>query len=323
MSCAGPRGKRALHYLVPVTADGESKMDEQGPNRITSHELGRSVGVACWVAGVVSIAAGAVAVFVTSNQAGSAALIVLGGVLVFLAIVRRIPLRFEVGGTKFDATYRADEVFDIGRETGVVQGVETALENVEHSVERGEAIDQTLQLLLDQLKRGQLITLFDTNMDPNQEKLSQSEPETVPVDVAYRGPTACAAAEITYRQLDYWARTGLVEASVRPAPDSGTMRLYSYYDILKLKIVKRLLDTGLSLQQVRQAVEYLSEGRGDDLAGIILIGEGANIYKATSTKDVIDIVGSGQGFFGISIDSVMREVKTVLAQLPGERTQGV
>ena len=76
--------------------------------------------------------------------------------------------------------------------------------------------------------------------------------------VGYRGPTACSAAGITYRQLDYWARTGLVEPSVRAAHGSGSQRLYSFRDILVLKVVKRLLDTGISLQQIRAAVRHLS-----------------------------------------------------------------
>ena len=73
-------------------------------------------------------------------------------------------------------------------------------------------------------------------------------------DIGYRGPTACKAAGITYRQLDYWARTGLVEPSVRGATGSGTQRLYGFRDILVLKVVKRLLDTGVSLQQIRVAI---------------------------------------------------------------------
>ena len=77
--------------------------------------------------------------------------------------------------------------------------------------------------------------------------------------VGYRGPTACAAAGITYRQLDYWARTGLVAPSVRSATGSGTQRLYSFRDILVLKVVKRLLDTGVSLQHIRFAVDQLRE----------------------------------------------------------------
>jgi len=93
--------------------------------------------------------------------------------------------------------------------------------------------------------------------------------EAAPADgVGYRGPTACSAAGITYRQLDYWARTGLVEPSVRPAHGSGTQRLYSFRDILLLKVVKRLLDTGVSLQNIRTAVTYLRERGVADLTEI-------------------------------------------------------
>ena len=102
--------------------------------------------------------------------------------------------------------------------------------------------------------------------------------------IGYRGPTACKAAGITYRQLDYWARTGLVEPSVRPATGSGTQRLYGFRDILVLKVVKRLLDTGVSLQQIRVAVEHLRERGVDDLAQITLMSDGASVYECTSRR---------------------------------------
>lgn len=137
-------------------------------------------------------------------------------------------------------------------------------------------------------------------------------------NVGYRGPTACRAAGITYRQLDYWARTGLVEASVRPASGSGTQRLYSFRDILVLKIVKRLLDTGVSLQQIRTAVEHLRERGVDDLAQITLMSDGASVYECTSADEVIDLVQGGQGVFGIAVGRVWREVEGTLAALPSE-----
>ncbi|MEU0932682.1 MULTISPECIES: MerR family transcriptional regulator [unclassified Embleya] len=139
-------------------------------------------------------------------------------------------------------------------------------------------------------------------------------------DVGYRGPTACAAAGITYRQLDYWARTGLVEPTVRPAHGSGTQRLYGFRDILVLKIVKRLLDTGVSLQNIRIAVAHL-RGRGiGDLAGMTLMSDGASVYECTSYDEVIDLVQGGQGVFGIAVGAVWREVEGSLAQLQGEHT---
>ena len=137
--------------------------------------------------------------------------------------------------------------------------------------------------------------------------------------IGYRGPTACRAAGITYRQLDYWARTGLVEPTVRSATGSGTHRLYSFRDVLVLKVVKRLLDTGVSLQQIRAAVVHLRERGVEDLAQITLMSDGASVYECTSADEVIDLVQGGQGVFGIAVGRVWREVEGTLATLPTER----
>ncbi len=141
----------------------------------------------------------------------------------------------------------------------------------------------------------------------------------VPDDMGYRGPTACSAAGITYRQLDYWARTGLVEPSIRNAAGSGSQRLYSFRDILVLKVVKRLLDTGVSLQQIRTAVGELRERGIDDLAQITLMSDGASVYALTSPDEIVDLLQGGQGVFGIAVGRVWREVEGSLAELPGER----
>jgi DNA-binding transcriptional MerR regulator len=141
----------------------------------------------------------------------------------------------------------------------------------------------------------------------------------LPEDMGYRGPTACSAAGITYRQLDYWARTGLVEPSIRGAAGSGSQRLYSFRDILVLKVVKRLLDTGVSLQNIRTAVSHLRERGVDDLAQITLMSDGASVYECTSADEVVDLVQGGQGVFGIAVGRVWREVEGSLAEMPGER----
>jgi DNA-binding transcriptional MerR regulator len=135
----------------------------------------------------------------------------------------------------------------------------------------------------------------------------------------YRGPTACAAAGITYRQLDYWARTGLVEPSVRAAHGSGSQRLYGFRDILVLKIVKRLLDTGISLQQIRTAVQHLRERGSGDLAQVTLMSDGVSVYECTSDAEVVDLLQGGQGVFGIALGRVWREVEGSLAELPSVR----
>ncbi len=140
-------------------------------------------------------------------------------------------------------------------------------------------------------------------------------------DLGYRGPTACAAAGISYRQLDYWARTGLVEPSVRAASGSGSQRLYGFRDILVLKVVKSLLDTGISLQQIRTAVAHLRERGSADLAQVTLMSDGASVYECTSPDEVIDLLQGGQGVFGIALGRVWHEVEGTLAELPAERAE--
>ena len=143
---------------------------------------------------------------------------------------------------------------------------------------------------------------------------------TLPSDAGYRGPTACSAAGITYRQLDYWARTGLVEPTVRGAKGSGSQRLYSFRDILILKVIKRLLDAGISLQQIRTAVQHLLERGTDDLTRVTLMSDGASVYECTSNDEIIDLLQGGQGVFGIAIGGVWQEIEGTLAELPSERT---
>src|SRR3954471_6804199 len=140
----------------------------------------------------------------------------------------------------------------------------------------------------------------------------------LPEDAGFRGPTACSAAGITYRQLDYWARTGLVEPTVRSATGSGTQRLYSFKDILLLKIIKRLLDAGVSLQQIRIAIDHLRERGTDDLTQVTLMSDGASVYECRSADEVIDLLQGGQGVFGIAIGGVWREIEGSLHELPSE-----
>jgi DNA-binding transcriptional MerR regulator len=155
---------------------------------------------------------------------------------------------------------------------------------------------------------------------PIQESLFDDD-TSLPDDVGYRGPVACAAAGITYRQLDYWARTGLVEPSVRAAHGSGSLRLYSFRDICVLKVVKRLLDTGISLQQIRTAVVHLRDRGSSDLARLTLMSDGVSVYECTSPDEVVDLLAGGQGVFGIALGRIWQEVDGTLAELPAERAE--
>ena len=140
--------------------------------------------------------------------------------------------------------------------------------------------------------------------------------------VGFRGPTACQVVGITYRQLDYWARTGLVAPSIRSAAGSGSQRLYSFKDMLVLKVVKRLLDAGVSLQNIRVAVEYLRRRGVRDLAGVTLFSDGTTVYECTSAEEVVDLLQGGQGVFGIAVSGAMRELTGAIADFPGERADG-
>jgi len=139
--------------------------------------------------------------------------------------------------------------------------------------------------------------------------------------LGYRGAVAARAAGISYRQLDYWARTELVVPTVRGAAGSGSQRLYGFRDILVLKLVKRLLDTGISLQQIRTAVNQLRESGVNDLAQTTLMSDGASVYLCTSDDEVIDLVSRGQGVFGIAVGKVLREVENSLVDLDAQQSE--
>jgi DNA-binding transcriptional MerR regulator len=164
--------------------------------------------------------------------------------------------------------------------------------------------------------------MVESSRTPEQGALFEDPMPAPDEQLGYRGPTACAAAGITYRQLDYWARTDLVVPTVRSATGSGTQRLYSFKDILVLKVVKRLLDTGVSLHNIRRAVEALRSRGVDDLARITLLSDGTTVYECTSAEEIVDLLRGGQGVFGIAVSGALRELIGDLVHLPGERADG-
>jgi len=118
-------------------------------------------------------------------------------------------------------------------------------------------------------------------------------------DGGYRGPQVCQLVGISYRQLDYWARTGLLRPSVAEARGSGTKRRYSYRDLLELKVIKRLLDAGVSLQSARRAVGCLREDLGADLASANLVLSDTTSVLARSDGELVDLLAGGQGVFNV------------------------
>ncbi len=126
-----------------------------------------------------------------------------------------------------------------------------------------------------------------------------------------RAPQVCKLVGITYRQLDYWARTHLLVPSLQPATGSGSQRLYSFTDVVQLKVIKRLLDAGMSLKKIRSAVEILREQLDSDrpLADVTLLSDGQTIYAAHNPEELVDVFRRGQGVFGIAIGPVQDEVE--------------
>ncbi|MPZ27703.1 MAG: MerR family transcriptional regulator [Micromonosporaceae bacterium] len=156
-------------------------------------------------------------------------------------------------------------------------------------------------------------------MPEPHEPAGAAEASELPAEaVGYRGVAAMHAAGISYRQLDYWARTGLVEPSIRPAAGSGSQRLYSFRDLVVLRVVKSLLEAGVSLQNIRKAIDTLRAHGVEDLAGITLISDGTTVYECRSAEEVVDLLQGGQGVFGIAIGGAFKEIEGSLSHLPAD-----
>ena len=136
-------------------------------------------------------------------------------------------------------------------------------------------------------------------------------------EVGYRAPQVCRLVGITYRQLDYWARTDLLKPSLQDAQGSGSQRRYSFLDIIQLKVIKRLLDAGMSLNKIRSAVEILRQQLESDqpLADVTLLSDGHSIYAAHSEDEVVDVFRRGQGVFGIAVGPVQDELEGAIHDL--------
>jgi DNA-binding transcriptional MerR regulator len=151
-------------------------------------------------------------------------------------------------------------------------------------------------------------------------------------ETGYRGPQTCKIVGITYRQLDYWTRTGLVIPSVQDAQGSGTQRLYSFNDLLQLKVIKSLTDAGASLQKVRQAIDYVRTNLADDWSMVTIVADEGGVYACTSDTEVVDLLRSGQGVLGavVAVGKVRDQLQGTLRELrpvqqratyaPGETT---
>lgn len=134
----------------------------------------------------------------------------------------------------------------------------------------------------------------------------------------YRGPQVCKVVGVTYRQLDYWTTTGLIKPSIRDAEGSGSQRLYAFEDIVQLKVVKRLLDAGISLQQIRKALEWVRD-QNLSLRDVTLLADASRVYAVTEEREIFDIIRQGQGVFALDVGPVVQEAEADVTALPAER----
>ncbi|MGI8758295.1 MAG: MerR family transcriptional regulator [Acidimicrobiales bacterium] len=135
----------------------------------------------------------------------------------------------------------------------------------------------------------------------------------------YGGPQVCSIVGITYRQLDYWARTDLLRPSIADARGSGSQRRYSYGDLLELKVIKNLLDAGVSLRSARKAIEYLRDHVGADLASANLVLNSSSSVLIRTGEEIVDLLRQGQGVLNIvPLAGVKVEVDAAILDLrPG------
>ena len=136
-------------------------------------------------------------------------------------------------------------------------------------------------------------------------------------DNGFRAPNVCNLVGITYRQLDYWARTNLITPSIQNAQGSGSQRLYSFTDVIQLKVIKRLLDAGMSLKKIRQAMEILRDQLRSEqpLRDVTLLSDGQTIFAAHSSAEVVDVFRKGQGVCGLAVGPVQAELEGELHEL--------
>ncbi len=137
------------------------------------------------------------------------------------------------------------------------------------------------------------------------------------VKQSFSGRRAAEIVGITYRQLDYWARTDLVRPSVTDASGSGSRRRYSYQDLLRLKVIKTLLDAGIRLESVREVFAYMQDQLGEDITSANLVVSGNRSVLARSGEELIDLVQKGQGVLNVlPLAGIKDEVDARIVALP-------
>ena len=133
----------------------------------------------------------------------------------------------------------------------------------------------------------------------------------------YTGPEVCKITGITYRQLDHWTTSSLINASIRNLKGSGFHRIYSFQDIIQIKLVNKLREAGVSLQKIRIALKNIQKVLGDDISisDVSVFSDGKSIYVISDNDQMIDLLKKGQAVFGISLGPVHSEAEAKIFSL--------
>jgi|TARA_B110000914_G_scaffold21248_1_gene15974 DNA-binding transcriptional MerR regulator len=133
----------------------------------------------------------------------------------------------------------------------------------------------------------------------------------------YTGPEVCKITGITYRQLDHWTTSNLIKASIRSLKGSGFHRIYSFQDIIQIKLVNKLREAGVSLQKIRLALTNMENVLGEDIniSDVSVFSDGKSIYVISDNDQMIDLLKKGQAVFGISLGPVRTEAEAEIFSL--------
>jgi DNA-binding transcriptional MerR regulator len=277
--------------------------------RVTAAPVSRPTAWLVGIVGVLIVILGGVATFKSENQAGTVALVVLGSALLFVGYTRRLPLSFEFGGTKVDSSY--DEAFRAGEDTGAANALDQLEARVERRVRDDPSVDAAELFLALQDVRQQLAPPVAAESRP-----PITDPSRITGrEIGYRGPVACSAAGITYRQLDYWARTGLVEPSIRVS--NSSRRLYSFRDVVYLKIINDMLKTGVSLQSIREMVDSVRQLPEDQFDSAVLVSDGREV-RVTDAVTALSDLSESSALLLTNVGRVSLLVRASLGELPYE-----
>lgn len=133
----------------------------------------------------------------------------------------------------------------------------------------------------------------------------------------YTGPEVCKITGISYRQLDHWTTSNLIQASIRNLKGSGFHRIYSFQDIIQIKLVNKLREAGVSLQKIRIALKNIDSILGDNIniSDVSVFSDGKSIYVISDNDQMIDLLKKGQAVFGISLGPVHTEAEAEVFSL--------